>query len=93
MLRISPLRKRRIQYVLDFTADDGRRLHFEGQKTINYLAPLRTFTTLPGRVTEEAAAGRLVGEALLFFDARRDLLAFLRGFRLERPLRPALSNG
>ncbi|HZD17806.1 MAG TPA: hypothetical protein VE669_06670, partial [Actinomycetota bacterium] len=66
-LEISPWERRRIRYVLDFALDDGTRLRFDGTKRISYARPIRSWTTLPGLVTE---AGRPWGRALLRFPVR-----------------------
>ena len=80
-LELSPVVERRIRYVLDFTADDGRRYQFDGSKSISrYLSSpvklLRSWTTLPGEV-RDVESGELWGRALLRFHLRRDLRGLL----------------
>jgi hypothetical protein len=73
-LEMSPLIERRIRYVLDFTADDGKRYQFDGSKTgLRGFGPklLKNWTTLPGVVTDER--GSVWGRAVLRFHMRRDL--------------------
>ncbi|WP_210716743.1 hypothetical protein [Amycolatopsis acididurans] len=79
-VEIAPVTRRRIRYRLDFTALDGRRLHLDGWKSIRFLRPLWTMTTLPATVTD--ASGAVVAELSLRFDIRRELWAMLRSFRL-----------
>ncbi|TVT16612.1 hypothetical protein FNH05_36610, partial [Amycolatopsis rhizosphaerae] len=79
-LHIAPVARKRIRYRLDFTASDGRRLHLDGWKSIRYLRPVHSMTTLPATVTDES--GRVVREVLLRFDLRRELGPMLRSFRL-----------
>lgn len=78
-LQIAPVAARRIRYRCDFVTTDGRPMHLDGWKSISYRHLLRSMTTLPASVVDDA--GRLVGQALLRFDARHDLARFLAGFR------------
>lgn len=78
-LRVAPIAARRIRYTLDFTCTDGRRLHLDGWKSISYGRPVHSMTFLPATVTDES--GKVVGEATLRFNLRRDLVSFLSGFR------------
>lgn len=88
-LEVRPLR-RRIAYRLDFTGDDGKLYHFTGEKRLSALRPLRSLTTLTAEITD--AHGARVGTALVRFDARRDLVAFVRTLRLATPKRHALTE-
>lgn len=81
-LRVAPIAARRIRYRLEFRARDGRALLLDGWKSVRYRRPLHSMTRLPATVTD--AGGAVVAEARLRFDARRDLLRFLAGFRLPR---------
>jgi hypothetical protein len=83
IMRIAPLRARRIRYELEFSTLDGRRLRLDGWKSVNPTRPVRTMTELPAVVVD--ADHQLVGEARIRFDLRRDLLPFLRSFRYRRP--------
>ena len=83
---IAPIRRRRLRYQLAFQATDGRPLRIDGWKSVSYLRPLRSMTTLP--VTVYAADGSVFGEALLTFDLR-DLPRFLASFRYRRAPRLA----
>jgi hypothetical protein len=86
-MEVQPLR-RRIAYRLEFKGDDGKAYRFVGEKRLNVLRLLSTMTTLPGEITD--AHGARVGTALVRFDARRDLLPFLRTFRLAESGRHSL---
>lgn len=81
-LEVQPLRGR-IAYRLHFTAPDGQRYQFDGHKSLTLRSPLRSSTTLPGRIVD--AQGRRVGTCLTYFDLRRDLGRFLLTFRAARP--------
>lgn len=81
-LRVAPIAARRIRYRMEFRAEDGRTLLLDGWKSVRYRRPLHSMTHLPATVTD--ARGTVVAEARLRFDARRDLLRFLAGFRLPR---------
>ena len=80
-LEIQPL-SRRIGYELEFTADDGRRCRFVGEKSPSLRSPLRSMTTLPGEVLDPE--GKRLGTALLYFDLKNDLIPFLGTFRRGR---------
>jgi hypothetical protein len=79
VITIRPLGQRLIRYEFFFTAADGKRYEFVGQKDIRWLAALRTWTTLPGEIIDEA--GRRVGTCETRFDLRGDGWTFLRSFR------------
>jgi autotransporter translocation and assembly factor TamB len=78
-LQVAPLAAGRIRYQISFTASDGRRLRFDGWKSIQLSRPARSMTRLPATVTD--ADGAVLGEASLRFQLRRDLVGFLSGFR------------
>ena len=80
-LRVAPIAARRIRYRLDFTTSDGRAMHLDGWKSVSLLRPLRSMTHLPATIRDDS--GEIVGEARLRFEVRRDLAAFLTGFRLR----------
>ncbi len=79
-LGMDTLLTRTLPYAFGFTANDGQRYTFAGEKTVRVARLVESMTVLPGAVLD--AAGRQVGEALLRFDAQRDLVDFLKGFRL-----------
>ena len=79
-LEIDPVLGKKLCYAFAFEGNDGRRYRFAGQKTIEFVRVLATMTTLPGEIFDEA--GRAIGEARLRFDARSDLLKFMKSFRL-----------
>jgi hypothetical protein len=78
-MHIAPVRARRIRYRLEFTADDGRDLVFDGWKSIRFGRPVRSMTELPAAVRD--AAGALVGEAYVRFDLRHELMPLLGSLR------------
>ncbi len=88
-LRVAPVAARQIRYTMDFTADDGRRLHLDGWKSVSARRPVRSMTSLPVTVTD--GDGVVVGEARLRFRLR-GLEAFLASFRFparpDDPMRP-----
>lgn len=78
-ITIRPLGKKFIRYELAFTADDGKRYHLVGQKDIEWLQPVTTFTTLPAEIYDDNR--RKIGSCLAKFDLRRDLWKLVRSFR------------
>lgn len=79
-LEMRPLLGRLLRYEFGFTGDDGQRYRFAGQKDIRWLDPVRTWTELPGEVTDER--GAVIGTAATRFDLRRRGGDFVRSFRL-----------
>jgi hypothetical protein len=79
-LGMDVLRTGRLPYAFTFTADDGKAYRFVGEKKVSLLALRRSMTWLPGRILD--AGDRVVGEAEVTFDLRRDLVDFLGSFRL-----------
>ena len=77
---IRPWLGRVIRYEFAFTGDDGVRYRFAGQKDIRWLDPLRTWTELPGQLSD--GGGLVIGTALTRFDLRGDSVAFVRSFRV-----------
>jgi hypothetical protein len=72
----------RVAYRLEFFGDDGGSYRFSGEKHWSLRRLVESMTTLPGEIV--LADGELVGTALLRFDAKRDLVSFLRTFRPAR---------
>lgn len=81
-LGMDVLRTGTLPYHFKFVGDDGKSYVFKGQKNVSPLALLETMTALPGSIRDER--GVEVAVALLRFDARSDLLTFLRSFRLAK---------
>jgi hypothetical protein len=81
-LGLDVLRTRTLPYAFSFTANDGRRCAFEGHKTVRADDLVESMTVLPGALLAEG--GAVLGQALLRFDLRSDLLRFLRSFRPTR---------
>lgn len=78
-LEMRPVLGRLIRYEFSFSGDDGKTYRFAGQKDIRWLDPVRTWTELPGEVSDEG--GHVVGRAMTYFDVKRDGLSFVRSFR------------
>lgn len=81
-IEISILPDRRIRYTFAFVGDDGRTYLADGWKSLEPRHVLRSFSTLPLTVTDEA--GTVVGTA----DTRfrwRTLPSFLGSVRIVRP--------
>ncbi|MDI1451856.1 hypothetical protein [Polyangium sp. 6x1] len=76
------LRTGTLPYAFHFHGDDDKPYVFEGQKDVSVRELLESMTVLPGAIKDEE--GALVARALLRFDARSDLVKFLRSFRLSR---------
>ena len=81
-LGMDVLRTGTLPYHFKFVGDDGKSYVFRGQKDVSPFALLETMTALPGSIRDEG--GVEVAVALLRFDARSDLLTFLRSFRLAK---------
>lgn len=78
-MTVRPLLGRSIRYELVFRGDDGRAYRYVGEKRIRHLHPLRTWTTLPGDIFDEA--GKRVGSGTVRFRLR-ELPSLLGSFRL-----------
>lgn len=78
-ITIRPLGQKLIRYDLTFTADDGVRYQLIGQKDIEWLRPLITFTTLPADIYDDRQCK--VGSCTVKFDLRHDLWPLVRSFR------------
>src|SRR5690242_10165009 len=78
-LLMQPFLGRVIRYEFEFTGDDGKRYTFAGQKDIRWLAPLRTWTELPGEVRDDA--GKVIGTAMTRFDMKNDGWSFIRSWK------------
>jgi hypothetical protein len=81
-LGLDVVRTGTLPYAFEFTANDGRRCTFEGRKTVRANDLLESMSILPGTLLGEG--GAVLGQALLRFDVRSDLLRFLRSFRPTR---------
>lgn len=79
---MDPILGKQVGYELEFKDDQGRPLRLSGRKSVEFFRLMETMTTLPAEVLD--AQGKRVGQAVLRFDVRSDLLRFLRSFR---PLR------
>jgi hypothetical protein len=76
---LRPFLGRMIRYEFEFDGDDGQRYRFAGQKDIRWRDPVRTWTELPGELTDED--GEVIGTALTRFHLRKDAVSFLRSWR------------
>jgi len=79
-LELSPVLGNFIRYAFDFTADDGKSYRFDGSKKTTLRRHLVGWTTLPGKVYDEA--GRVWGEATLRFSLRKHLRQLVRSIRV-----------
>ncbi len=79
-LEMSPVENKRIRYRLEFIGDDQKKYFFDGWKSISWLRPLSTWTTLPGSIEDEE--GNVVGKAELKFDLSTTP-KFLKSFGFE----------
>jgi hypothetical protein len=77
-IELSPLARKTVRYVFDFTGDDGKPYSFDGSKTVTWRRHLVGWTTLPGHVYDES--GNVWGDALLRFSLRRDLRKLMGSF-------------
>ena len=67
-LEMALFSRRRLDYEFGFEGDDGRVYRLEGKKTIRYLRPLDTLTTLPFSVSDDR--GETVAEGTAAFDMK-----------------------
>jgi len=79
-LAMKLLDERRLPYDFSFSADDGTRYRFRGEKNVTALAPIESMTVLPASLYD--GAGKEVARATVKFDVRGDLKKFVRSFRL-----------
>lgn len=80
-LGMDVLLTRRIPYDFEFVADDGRTYRFLGKKRVRLGALRRSMTRLPARILDDG--GKVVATVEVTFDLERDLVGFLRSFRLS----------
>lgn len=78
-LEIDPLLGKKLVYAFAFEDNDGQKRRFVGKKSVELLHLLETMTTLPGAILDDG--GHTLGSAMLRFDARSDLVKWLRSFR------------
>jgi hypothetical protein len=90
-LELSPVHHHRIRYVFEFTADDGKKYRFDGQKRTTLRRHLVGWTTLPGKVYD--AEGHVWGDAVLRFSLRRQLRDLVRSFRVGPKAEDAGTHG
>ena len=76
---LRPFLGRMIRYEFEFDGDDGQRYRFAGQKDIRWLDPIRSWTELPGELTDDD--GHVIGTARTRFHLRRDAVEFVRSWR------------
>jgi len=74
-----PFRRRFIRYEFDFVGDDGKPYRFAGQKDIRLTDPVKSFTVLPGVVTD--GSGREVARVETRFDLQADWFQFVTSWR------------
>ncbi len=76
------LAERRLAYAFHFAADDGAMYTFTGEKSFVPRNFVVSFTLLAGVIHD--ARGALVGDVLLRFDLRGDLVRFAKSLRITR---------
>jgi hypothetical protein len=81
-LDMGALRRRRLPYEFAFKGNDGRSYRFSGAKRVRLLDLLRTMSTLPAAIYDDA--GKEFARCELRFDYRSDMWNFLRSFKLRR---------
>lgn len=79
-LTLSPVANASIRYAFEFTGDDGKKYRFDGSKRTTLKRHLVGWTTLPGKIFDEA--GDVWGEAVLRFSFWRHLAPLLRSVRV-----------
>ena len=77
-LEIPLLTRRKMIYNFTFNSKEGKKYRFSGEKNIRFLRLIDTFTTLPGRITDED--GKEVASAVVHFNLRKDFVPFIRSF-------------
>ena len=78
-VRLFRLGKRELVYELIFTDDQGHQCRYEACKTVSFIRPLSTMTTLKGTVYRGAES---IGSATVHFDLK-DIPGFLSSFGLR----------
>ena len=78
-MTLRPFLRKVVRYELSFRGDDGKLYRFAGQKDIRWLDAKRTWTTLPGEITDES--GRVVARCETRFDLASDWLQFASSWR------------
>lgn len=78
-LGLDVVRTGTLPYDFRFTANDGKAYAFVGKKTLSLRDLAHSISVLPGRIVGED--GVTIGDALLRFDLRSDLVKFLASFR------------
>lgn len=78
-LTLAPVLRRIVRYELSFKGDDGKTYRFAGQKDIRWLDALRTWTRLPGEITDER--GQVVARCDTRFDYKSDWMQFVTSWR------------
>ena len=80
-MMIRPFGQRIIDYQLQFATNDGEPARFSGHKTINWLRPKASWTTLPGEIwVGQDTAAVLYATCELRFDISRDWWSFAKSF-------------
>jgi len=74
-----PLTHKFIKYSFHFTGDDGMPYTFQGQKDISFLDMRRSFSYLPGEVTNHT--GNVIATAKTHFDIKADMFQFLMSWK------------
>jgi choline dehydrogenase-like flavoprotein len=80
-LAMDVLRTRKLRYDFRFTAGDGNTYRFVGEKVLKLLSLRRSMTWLPAKIYD--ATGIEIASAEVTFDLGRDLVSFLRSWRVS----------
>jgi hypothetical protein len=81
-LTMDVLRTGKLRYDFRFTADDGNAYRFVGEKVLRLFSLRRSMTWLPAKIYDAADAEIATGEVT--FDLARDLVSFLRSWRVSK---------
>ena len=80
LMNLDVLRTGKLRYSFQFDDNGGQHCAFAGEKTVRLDDLVETMTVLPGKLLGEG--GDEIGQALLRFDLRGELLRFLRSFKV-----------
>lgn len=84
-LELRPISERELLYAFYFKADDGRRLFYQGRKSLSFLRFMKSMTTLKGTIYH---GDEEIGSSVVRFKLS-DIPAFLASFRIAEPEPPS----
>lgn len=83
ILDLRPNTKQKVTYDFYFKGNDGKKYHFIGTKTINFLHLIKSWTTLPGKFYDaNGSEEKEIGEGIAYFNLKKDLPGLLASMRL-----------